>query len=218
MGSWPTRPVMPVSRWRTGLRGGSAVATRGVARLGRNEAVMLRNPDPRSTTIFALWSMRTGGRGMSSPLTARTSSGSPTLPSTRPPPRESSTSARLRTGGFKGPAQHLHSEVVVTVSWNDRCIAYSKPEVLACSAPLPDGRIQGRVASCGDNAAMESFFSLPQKNVQNRRSWTTQNELRIAIVTWIERTYHRRRWQSRRGRLTPIAFEAIIAMPAALAA
>ena len=29
----------------------------------------------------------------------------------------------------------------------------------------------GRVASCGDNAAMESFFALLQKNVLNRRSW-----------------------------------------------
>ena len=68
----------------------------------------------------------------------------------------------------------------------------------------------GRVASCGDNAAMESFFSLLQKNVLNRRSWTTREELRIAIVTWIERTYHRRRRQPRLGRLTPIEFEAIM--------
>ena len=76
----------------------------------------------------------------------------------------------------------------------------------------------GRVASCGDNAAMESFFSLLQKNVLNRRSWTTRQELRIAIVTWIERTYHRRRRQARLGRLTPIEFEAIMNTPATLAA
>ncbi len=76
----------------------------------------------------------------------------------------------------------------------------------------------GRVASCGDNAAMESFFSLLQKNVLDRRSWTTREELRIAIVTWIERTYHRRRRQPRLGRLTPIEFEAIMNTSAALAA
>lgn len=76
----------------------------------------------------------------------------------------------------------------------------------------------GRVASCGDNAAMESFFSLLQKNVLNRRSWTTREELRIAIVTWIERTYHRRRRQPRLGRLTPIKFEAIMNTPAERAA
>ena len=61
----------------------------------------------------------------------------------------------------------------------------------------------GRIASCGDNAAMESFFSLLQKNVLNRRSGATQEELRLAIVTWIERTYHRRRRQARLCRLTP---------------
>ncbi len=76
----------------------------------------------------------------------------------------------------------------------------------------------GRVASCGDNAAMESFFSLLQKNVLNRRSWTTREELRIAIVTWIERTYHRRRRQPRLGRLTPIEFETTMNTPAERAA
>ncbi|AKS35853.1 integrase [Mycolicibacterium goodii] len=72
----------------------------------------------------------------------------------------------------------------------------------------------GRVGAAGDNAAMESFFSLLQKNVLNRRRWDTREQLRIAIVTWIERTYHRRRRQARLGRLTPIEFEAIMTTPA----
>lgn len=70
----------------------------------------------------------------------------------------------------------------------------------------------------GDNAAMESFFALLQKNVLDRRSWTTREQLRIAIVTWIERTYHRRRRQARLGRLTPIEFETIMNTTVALAA
>ncbi|MDQ2637924.1 MAG: IS3 family transposase [Actinomycetota bacterium] len=76
----------------------------------------------------------------------------------------------------------------------------------------------GRVGAAGDNAAMESFFSLLQKNVLNRRSWTTRDELRIAIVTWIERTYHRRRRQDRLGRLTPVEFETMMTKTQALAA
>lgn len=60
----------------------------------------------------------------------------------------------------------------------------------------------GQVGAAGDNAAMESFFSLLQKNVLDRRRWTTRQHLRIAIMTWIERTYHRRRRQPRLGRLT----------------
>jgi putative transposase len=51
----------------------------------------------------------------------------------------------------------------------------------------------GRVGACGDNAAMESFFALLQRNVLDRQRWSTRAELRLAIVTWIERTYHRRR-------------------------
>ena len=67
----------------------------------------------------------------------------------------------------------------------------------------------GRVGACADNAAMESFFALLQKNVLDRQRWQTRQDLRLAIVTWIERTYHRRRRQARLGRLTPIEFETI---------
>ena len=76
----------------------------------------------------------------------------------------------------------------------------------------------GRVGAAGDNAAMESFFSLLQKNVLDQQAWATRDELRIAIVTWIERTYHRRRRQTRLGRLTPIEYETIMTTPAAHAA
>ena len=61
----------------------------------------------------------------------------------------------------------------------------------------------GKVGATGDNAAMESFFALLQKNVLDRKRWQPREELRIAIITWIERTYHRRRRQARLGRLTP---------------
>ena len=64
----------------------------------------------------------------------------------------------------------------------------------------------------------QSFFSVLQKNVLNRRAWATRDELRIAIVTWIERTYHRRRRQAALGRLTPVEFETIMNPPLALAA
>ena len=76
----------------------------------------------------------------------------------------------------------------------------------------------GKVGAAGDNAAMESFFALLQKNVLDRRTWATRQELRIAIVTWIERTYHRRRRQTALGRLTPVEYETIMTAPAAQAA
>jgi transposase InsO family protein len=60
----------------------------------------------------------------------------------------------------------------------------------------------GKVGAAGDNAAMESFFGLLQNNVLDRQRWTTKKQLRLAIITWIERTYHRRRRQASLGRLT----------------
>jgi transposase InsO family protein len=71
----------------------------------------------------------------------------------------------------------------------------------------------GQVGSAGDNAAMESFFALLQKNVLNTKRWETREELRKAIITWIERTYHRRRRQEALGRLTPVEYEAIMTTP-----
>ncbi len=76
----------------------------------------------------------------------------------------------------------------------------------------------GRVGAAGDNAAMESFFGLLQNNILDRRTWTTRQQLRTAIVTWIERTYHRRRRQRSLSRLTPIEYETIMTPPAGQAA
>lgn len=72
----------------------------------------------------------------------------------------------------------------------------------------------GRVGACADNAAMESFSALLQKNVLNRQTWATRQELRLEIVHWIAGSYRRKR---RLGRLTPIEFE-IIESTTALAA
>ena len=77
----------------------------------------------------------------------------------------------------------------------------------------------GQVGSAADNAAMESVFALLQKNVLNRRRrWETRDELRVEIVTWIERTYHRRRRQPALGRLTPVEYEMIMTPQTATAA
>ena len=67
----------------------------------------------------------------------------------------------------------------------------------------------GRVAAGGDNAVMESFFSLLQRNVLKAKTWGRREELTIAVITWIERRYHQRRRQKRLGRLTPIKYETI---------
>jgi putative transposase len=69
----------------------------------------------------------------------------------------------------------------------------------------------GRIASAGDNAAMESFHSLLQKNVLDRHRWATRDDLAYATLYWIEHTYNRRRRQRGLGKLTPVEFELAIA-------
>ncbi|GAF45688.1 hypothetical protein RW1_025_00170 [Rhodococcus wratislaviensis NBRC 100605] len=56
---------------------------------------------------------------------------------------------------------------------------------------------------------MGSFFASLRRNVLDRRHWSSREELRLAIVEWIETTYHRRRRQRGLGRLTPVEYETL---------
>ena len=120
---------------------------------------------------------------------------------------------------------HMHADLAVRALDNAVAIRAGAGEVAGCVVHSDRGSqfrsgdyltalkryrmvgSMGRVASCGDNAAMESFFALLQKNVLDRRVWDTRESLRVTIVTWIERTYHRRRRQVGLGRLTPVEYE-----------
>lgn len=95
----------------------------------------------------------------------------------------------------------------VTVVHSDRGSQFRARDFVAVLKANGLSGSMGRVASAGDNAAMESFNSLLQKNVLNRQRWATRDDLRYAIVHWIEHTYNRRRRQRRLGKLTPVEFE-----------
>lgn len=65
----------------------------------------------------------------------------------------------------------------------------------------------GRVGSAYDNAMMESFFSTLQRELLDRRSWTTRRELAGAIFEWIEVWYNPRRRHSLIGYHSPVEHE-----------
>ena len=71
------------------------------------------------------------------------------------------------------------------------------------------------LAAAGDNAAMESFNSLLQENVFNRQQWKIRDDLRYAIIHWVEHTHNRRRRQRRLRRLTPVDIELVFTKQAA---
>ncbi len=54
-----------------------------------------------------------------------------------------------------------------------------------------------RVGTTGANAAVQSFWSLLHTSVLKR--WATRQGLRLAIMVWIERNYHRQRAQETLG-------------------
>jgi putative transposase len=67
----------------------------------------------------------------------------------------------------------------------------------------------GRVASSVDNALIESFWSTMQRELLDRRHWTSRVELAAAIFEWIEGWYNPRRRHSTLGYLSPHEYEAL---------
>ena len=67
----------------------------------------------------------------------------------------------------------------------------------------------GNKGSSADNAAIESFFSLLQKNILNLRQWNTKAELRSAIFQWVNIEYNNKRPQQKLDRQTPNQYEKI---------
>lgn len=67
----------------------------------------------------------------------------------------------------------------------------------------------GRVASSQDNAAMESFWSIMQRELLDRRAWETRSELASAIFEWIEGWYNPRRRHSGIEMRSPHEYETL---------
>jgi putative transposase len=67
----------------------------------------------------------------------------------------------------------------------------------------------GRVASSVDNALVESFWSTMQRELLDRRTWTSRTELASAMFEWIEGWYNPRRRHSALGYLSPVEYETL---------
>ena len=114
--------------------------------------------------------------------------------------------AQLATGALRTAIARRQPTGTVVVH-SDRGGQFRSRAFRAVLASAGLAGSMGRVASAGDNAAMESFFALLQRNVLNQRRWRTRSELAYAITYWIEHTYNRRRRQRSLGKLTPVEFE-----------
>jgi putative transposase len=68
----------------------------------------------------------------------------------------------------------------------------------------------GRVGSCFDNAASESFHSTLEFELLRKHRFATKTEARAAVASWID-CYNRTRRHSSCEMKPPIEFEAILA-------
>jgi transposase InsO family protein len=131
---------------------------------------------------------------------------------------DSNMKARLVVAAIEMAVARRRGDVAGCILHSDRGSQFRARKVKRCLTRHGMVGSMGQVGSAGDNAAMESFFSLLQNNVLDTARWATRDQLRIAIVTWIERTYHQRRRQTRLNKLTPLEYELIMTPTTALTA
>jgi putative transposase len=99
----------------------------------------------------------------------------------------------------------------------DRGSTYTASDfAFLCKEKLGIRQSMGRVGSCFDNAAAESFFSTLEHEVLSRHTFTTKAEAREVIKHWCHEFYNTRRRHSSAALLAPAEFEKITAdQPAA---
>lgn len=90
---------------------------------------------------------------------------------------------------------------------SDRGSTYTAHDFTVLCDKLGIRQSMGRVGSCFDNAAAESFFSTLEHEVLSRHHFKTRKEAQQTIVEWVVDFYNRRRRHSFCGMQSPIDYE-----------
>jgi transposase InsO family protein len=98
-------------------------------------------------------------------------------------------------------------QVTGVIFHTDRGSTYTAREFTALCHHLSIRQSMGRVGSCFDNAAAESFFSTLEHEVLSRYHFRTRAEAKQYIVSWVCDFYNSRRRHSACGMQSPIDFE-----------
>jgi putative transposase len=98
-------------------------------------------------------------------------------------------------------------QVAGVVFHTDRGSTYTAHTFTALCAGLEITQSMGRVGSCFDNAAAESFFSTLEHEVLSRHQFTTREEARRFITGWVCDFYNTRRRHSSCDMKSPIDYE-----------
>jgi len=104
--------------------------------------------------------------------------------------------AAVRGGDVRGVIFH-----------SDRGSTYTAKDFTQACWELDVTQSMGRVGSCFDNAAAESFFSSLEHEVLSRHHFRTKEEARKVVVAWAFDFYNSRRRHSVCGSKSPIDYE-----------
>ncbi len=124
-------------------------------------------------------------------------------------PTSTSPDARLACDAIKmatatrGGRENIRGVVFHT----DRGSTYTAGQFTALCATLKIDQSMGRVGSCFDNAAAESFFSTLEWEVLSRHRFTTREQARQVVTAWAYDFYNQRRRHSSAAMKSPIDYE-----------
>jgi putative transposase len=86
---------------------------------------------------------------------------------------------------------------------SDRGSQYTGHEFQQACAEYGILQSMGRRGVCFDNAGAESFFATIKRELIDRYSWKSVDQLELGVFAWIEAWYNRRRRHSTLGNRTP---------------
>ncbi len=89
----------------------------------------------------------------------------------------------------------------------DRGCQYTSQQIADLCGDLDLLRSMGRTGVCWDNAAAESFWSTLKNEYYHRHVFTTIDQARRGVYTWIDGWYNARRRHSAIGYLSPLQYE-----------
>jgi len=131
-------------------------------------------------------------------------------PTSEHPNRELACDAIRMAVAVRGGAANIAKVIFHT----DRGSTYTADDFTKLCAGLKIRQSMGRVGSCFDNAAAESFFSTLEWEVLSRHTFVTREQARQVISAWVEEFYNPRRRHSTLAMRSPIAHELDLAAEA----
>jgi putative transposase len=105
-------------------------------------------------------------------------------------------------------------QITDVVFHTDRGSTYTATDFTSLCAGLHIRQSMGRLGSCFDNAAAESFFSTLEWEVLSRHHFRTKDEARQVISAWVEEFYNPRRRHGSAGMKSPVEFEKTLTIKA----